>query len=343
MTFPNRMSRRSSFKVMGALGLGVSVPSLLWRPSALQAKTSLQTVSKTLPLMETLVSMTACDPSRMRAEEALEKAFRRVQDLIPVFDRFDADSRLGRLNQTGSLRDVPPQLFEVLETSKYLYHRSTKTFDVTILPLLEEHRDSVIRTGRPPEIRRVQAILASVGFAKIQLDPRTIRFRHSGVRITLDGIAKGYLVDQAAQTLRRAGVHSALIDAGGDIRAVGSKGPGPWRIGLEDPLGRKKRLMAFRLADLAVATSGNYEQYFDPLARHHHIVSKDLGDSPRRIISATATAPTAMLADGLSTMLFLQTPEQGLACIESMPECEALLITRGGRMFPSSGWHRLLA
>ncbi len=343
MTDQQRMTRRSSLKLLGAFGLGAALPNVLLHARLAQAQASRHTVSKTLPLMNTLVTMTVCDPSRPRAEEALEKAFRHIQDLIPIFNRFDPGSRLSRLNQQGVLHDVPPELFQVLETSKYLYHQSKKSFDVTVLPLLEEHRQSVLQTGRPPEVREIKTILQSVGFDKLHLHPRTVRFTHSGMRITLDGIAKGYLVDRAAMVLRRQGVRSALINAGGDIRAIGGKDGAPWRIGLQDPLGRKKELATFKLADRAVATSGNYHNYYDPLAKHHHIISKGLGDSPQRIISATALAPSAMLADGLSTMLFLNTPAQSLRLVESLPESEALIITRGGRIFQSSGWQRTLA
>lgn len=336
------MSRRSSLKYIAGLGLCASAPTVFYGPKPASAVGSPFIVSKTLPLMNTLVTMKVCDPSRQLAEEALEKAFQRLQDLIPVFNRFDPESPVSQLNQNAQLQDVPPQLFQVLQTSKYLYLQSKKSFDVSILPLLEAHQQSVLQTGKPPEIQQIKKTLECVGFEKIKLEPRSICFTRPGMRITLDGIAKGYLVDQAATSLKRQGIHSALINAGGDIRAIGNKGAFPWTIGLEDPLGRKKQLLTFKLSDLAVATSGNYHNYYDPLARHHHIISKGLGDSPQRIISATTLAPSAVLADGLSTLLFLQAPEQSLKLIESLPDAEALIITQGGRLFRSSGWQRHL-
>ena len=343
MSFQHTMNRRSALKLLGALGLGTAAPEFVFNVQAFAAQSSLHTVSKTLPLMKTLVSMTVCDRSRTLAEEALGQAFEHVQALIPVFNRFDAGSHLSRLNRSGILREVPAELFQVLETSKYLFYQSRRSFDVTILPLLEAHQQSVLRTGRPPEHPALQSILQTVGFEKLELHPGTVRFTRPGMRITLDGIAKGYLVDRAAEALRRQGVHSALINAGGDIRAIGDKGGAPWRIGLQDPLDRKRTAATFKLTDTAVATSGNYQNAYDPLARHHHIVSKGLGDAPQGILSVTVLAPSAMLADGLSTMLFLNSPEENLRQVASLPECEALIMTRGGRTHHSSGLQRFLS
>ena len=342
MTIHRTMTRRSTLKLLGAFGLGAAAPEFFLNVQTSGARTSLHTVSKTLPLMKTLVTMTVCDPSRSLAEDALGKAFEHVQALIPVFNRFDAGSHLSRLNRSGILREVPSELFQVLETSKYLYYQSQKSFDVTILPLLEAHRHSVLQTGRPPELPAIKAILQSVGFERMELHPRTVRFTRPGMRITLDGIAKGYLVDRAAEMLRRQGVHSGLINAGGDIRAIGDKAGAPWQIGLQDPLARKQQAATFQLTDMAVATSGNYQNYYDPPARHHHIVSKELGDSPQRVLSVTVLAPSAMLADGLSTMLFLNTPETSLRQVASLPETEALIISQGGRTYQSSGLQRFL-
>lgn len=343
MTAESRMSRRSCLKLIGTLSLGVSAPAIFFEPAQALAGKSLHEISRTLPLMNTLVSITVCDASRHLAEEAQEKGFRVIQDLIPIFDRFDPKSQVSWLNQNKSLTEVPPQLFEVLKTSEKLFYQSGKAFDVTILPLLERQQEQVAGTGKPPDIQETRNTLTYVGFEKIDLDAGTIRFSHPGTRITLDGIAKGYIVDQAASTLENLGVQSALINAGGDIRAIGDKGGVPWTIGLKDPLGRKRTVQRFDLANRAVATSGNYENNFDPLARHHHIISKRLGDSPRRIISASVLANTAMLADGLSTTLFLSEPEHGLRFVESLPDCEALIMTRGGRIFESSGWRQSAA
>ncbi|MCF8104373.1 MAG: FAD:protein FMN transferase [Desulfohalobiaceae bacterium] len=293
--------------------------------------------------MNTLVSITVCDASRDLAEESQEAAFQTMKDLIPIFNRFDPESRISRLNVSGKLNDVPPHFLQVLETSQDLFYQSGKVFDITVLPLLERQQESVAKTGRPPQIQEIQDMRKSLGFEKIKFGPGKIVFAHAGVRITLDGIAKGYIVDQAARTLEKHGVKSALINAGGDIRAIGGKGPVPWQVGLRDPLDRRQHVQIFNLAHMAVATSGNYENYFDPLARHHHIINKDLGDSPRRTISATAVARTAMMADGLSTAMFLAGPKKGLKLIESLPGAEALVMTRGSRIFKSSGWNQFAA
>ena len=100
--------------------------------------------------------------------------------------------------------------------------------------------------------------------------------------ITLDGIAKGLIVDWAAEELTRRGIDHFLINAGGDIRVAGGKGDGaPWRIAIRDPKSSDSYAAVIRLRDGAIATSGNYEVYFDREKLYHHIVSPWNGLSPR--------------------------------------------------------------
>jgi thiamine biosynthesis lipoprotein len=157
--------------------------------------------------------------------------------------------------------------------------------------------------------------------------------------ITLDGIAKGFVVDVMDHVLKEHDLQHFLINAGGDIRSEGLREDGePWRVGVQDP-GKEGRLPdVIPLSGMAVATSGSYEIYFDPERTRHHLVSPSSGSSPQHHRSVSVTAPTALEADALATSVFVMKPEEAVTFIDSIPRCACLIIDGGGRFIPSIRW-----
>jgi thiamine biosynthesis lipoprotein len=157
--------------------------------------------------------------------------------------------------------------------------------------------------------------------------------------ITLDGIAKGYIVDRAAEVLSKNGIKNYLVNAGGDIRTAGVRSDKKaWTIAIQDPKKKRQYPDIVHLGNGAIATSGNYEVYFDREKMFHHIVDPRTGRSPRLTTSVSVRARTAMDADALSTSVFVMTPDGGTRFIDSLSSCECLVIDKKGRMFRSSGW-----
>ena len=339
MNSTHMYDRRRFLQYVGIAGLGMATPFMVTTAQATDC-TKTHQVSQTLPMMNTLVSITVRDQSEQRARTAQQAAFAAARELIPIFDRFQPDSHVSSLNRHGVLKDIPSHLRQVLQTSRDLYQMSQRRFDVTILPLLQAtgHELGQRHTPvTPSDLRQLQAL---VGCDHLHLGSKSVRLGRSGMGITLDGIAKGYIVDQVAATLTAHGITSALINAGGDIRVIGNKGSAPWQVGVQDPTHRHASLATLGLRNAAVATSGSYEQFFDPLARHHHLLSQ-AGHSPRRPVSSTVIAPTAMQADGLATTIFLLPPEEGLTLAAAQPGVQAAVVTRGNRMMTTPGWNRL--
>jgi thiamine biosynthesis lipoprotein len=308
---------------------------------ALPAKASPGNIySKTLPKMNTLATITILDTSREHAEQAYKAAFARMDTLIGIFDRFQPESKLSQLNRHGILKDAPPQLVHVLASCSELYQMSQGCFDITILPLLKATKKSVRGTGRSLSFSERKELEPLIGFQRLEFSQDWIRLQHPGMAVTLDGIAKGYIVDQAVSVLVNHGIQSGLINAGGDIRVIGAKKDGPWKIGIRDPICPNCQSMQIGLSQSAVATSGGYEQFYDPRKRHHHLMTTS-GRSPHRTLSTTVVAQTAMQADGLATALFLLPPEEGLQTARSLPGVQAMIITRGNRIMTTPDWNRL--
>ncbi|MFO8032754.1 MAG: FAD:protein FMN transferase [Desulfohalobiaceae bacterium] len=344
MASKHSLNRRECLRYLGAMGLGAAAPGLFFQPGFAGSKSQLQKTSRTLPLMGTMVSLTIYDPSRDKALQAQEKALQEMQRLIPIFNRFDPQGHLGWLNQHKLLKDVPPELDLVLHQAFRLHQASRNSFDITVLPWLEEYAQSADKSGYPPDPKRTKELQKALGMDKLLLQPGRVSLLHPESKLTLDGIAKGYIVDKAAQLIQEQGISHALIEAGGDIRVVGGKDQAsPWLIGIQDPKGKKDYVQRLALRDMAVATSGDYQRFFSPGRRHHHLLLPGQDSSPARTASCTVTAASAMLADSLSTALFVLPAHQGLELIQGFPQAQAHIIQKGGRSFSSRGWSRLRA
>jgi thiamine biosynthesis lipoprotein len=292
------------------------------------------------PAMGTVVSVSAVGPSADRLEEAIGRACEEMDRLIALFSRFEPASAVSQLNAAGRLEGPPPEVLRVMRRAAEYHAISGGAFDVTVAPLVDLFAD---RFGRDapvaPTPAEVREALERVGLHHVAIERRRIRFARAGVAVTLDGIAKGYIVDGMARALDGRGVTRYLINAGGDIRTRGMKQPGrPWTIAVRDPSGRAAFPDTIHLADGAVATSGSYEACFDDDRAFHHIVSPETGRSPTAVASVSVVAPTAMAADALATAVFVRAPREGIALIDHLSHCACLIIDRDGRHWRSRRW-----
>ena len=308
-------------------------------------------VSQIAPAMGGFVAITALHGSRDLADEAIGRAFEEMHRLIGLLNRFDAASALSCLNDAGRLTGAPPELVEVVGQGLTHYRISGGAFDITVKPIIDLYRDRrTYEPIEPPGAARLKEALELVGPDRMAVGGRDIAFRRAGMGVTLDGIAKGYIVDAIAATLERHGAASYLVNAGGDIRTAGTRGDArPWTVAVRDPEDRAVSWDSeawaghgssdtIQLTDGAVATSGSYETYFDRERLSHHIVHGRTGASPRRAVSVTVTAPTAMQADALATAAFVLGPRAGVRLIDTLPACACLIIDRDGRRIRSRQW-----
>jgi len=297
-------------------------------------------VTSRRPAMGTLVSVTAVGASRDAIEEAVGRAFIEMDRLIALLSRFERSSAVSQLNQQGHLDGVPPEMSRIVASALDCHRASGGAFDVTVQPLVDlfkNHSNGDGSTG--PREDQVAEVLARVGSEYLTASPRSIRFEREGMGVTLDGIAKGYIVDRIAAVLKRYRIKNYLINAGGDIRTAGTKEKSqPWAVAVQDPAKQGRFPDCIRVRDAAVATSGSYERCFDAEGTFHHIVDGETGRSPGRCTSVTVLAPTAMSADALATAAFVMHPRAGISFIDSLPDCECLIIESGGNLLKSKHW-----
>lgn len=342
MTSPSRpvRDRRSFLKACGILGLGAiggGVIQTVYNVAPLRH--GLLRVSQTRLAMGTYVTMTVMHTSRDLAQEAIGRAFEEMDRLVAVFNRHDSITPVSVLNREGALKDPPRELVDLVRRSLYFHRLSHGAFDITVKPLVDMFEriktgPSVVPTGDD-----IRAVLDLVDAEKIEISPAGLRFQRPGMGITLDGIAKGHIVDQAAHVLTAHGVDRHLINAGGDIRTRGTRADNrPWTIAIEDPRKQGNYPDVIQLTTGAVATSGSYEIYFDEEKVFHHLVNPDTGQSPHHHTSVSVMGDSVLQADALSTAVFVLDSVEGLRLINALDRCECLMADEHGHLSRSRGW-----
>lgn len=335
------MNRRSFLRLSGMLGLGVATAGIVpAKAEAVRFDKKMTKVSERRLAMGTFVSMTLIHPSKDQAEEAIGQAFNEIERLSGLLSRFDAATAVAQLNKEGYLKDLPEEVAQVVSRSLYYHRVSGGNFDITVKPVVDLFEERLGGEKKMiPTDKELHEILGLVGSENIELKERTVHFRKPGMGITLDGIAKGFIVDRASEILKKRHVKNHLINAGGDIRAVGSKEENkPWTVAIEDPLKKNNYPDLIHMRDGAIATSGNYEVFFDREKIFHHIVNPKTGLSPLLTTSVSVISNTTIEADALSTSVFIMSPAEGVRFINTLPGCECLIVARDGTLTKSGGW-----
>lgn len=282
--------------------------------------------------MGTLFRIVLYAPDAATAGRASSAAFERIGRLDDIMTDYRPSSELRTLCRQagGPPVRVSNDLFRVLAAAQELARRTDGAFDVTVGPVVRLWRRAR-RQHELPDPERLARARDLVGYDKLRVDPeaRTAQLMKKGMLLDLGGIAKGYAADEALGALRRHGIRSALVAAGGDI-AVSGPPPGKqgWRIGiapLESPSKRPKRYLVLHAA--AVSTSGDVEQHIETGGkRYSHIVDPKTGLGLLGRRSVTVMAPNATTSDSLATAVSVLGPERGLELIKSTPRAAVLFV-----------------
>lgn len=295
-------------------------------------------VSKTKLVMGTYVSVTAIHRVKDQAEEAIALAFEEIYRLNSLLSRHIDVSPISQLNTHGFLNNAPVELVDVVRLSLAYHQLSRGAFDISVLPLLLLY-ESRFSQNKIPTNTEIDERLELVGADDIKVDGRTIRLSKKGMGITTDGIAKGYIVDRASDILRQNGIENHLINAGGDIKTHGhAMKKKPWTIAIQDPSKGGEYPEILKMGSGAVATSGNYEIYFDEAKLFHHIVDPISGRSPLLSKSVTVTAPTVTAADALATSVFVLQPNEGTNLADSHDSFQSLIVDKKDEVIRSKDW-----
>ncbi len=335
------MNRRSFVKFLGRLVASAASAGILSVAShGCMFGKKLYRVSETWMAMGTFVTMTLMHTSKDEAKEVIDRAVEEIDRLTGLMDRFDESTAVARLNREGAIEDAPPEVIEVISRGLYHHQLTRGCFDISVKPVVDlfEERMGHGKEALPTK-KELKEALALVDSHQIEIEGRSVRFKKPGMGITLDGIAKGYAVDKASEMMTALGIENHLINAGGDIRTMGFKeDQRPWAVAIQDPQKGKDYPDVVLMNDGAIATSGDYERFYDRQKRFHHIVNPITGLSPERTSSVSVMGSKTMDVDALATAVLVMGPDQGIRFIDSLPLYESLIITKDGFQLKSKGW-----
>lgn len=291
------------------LALGVGALAVASLPRALRRRDRL--VRRQIPVMGTVAEVAVRHSDERWAQKAIDAAFAELRRVDRTMTRFDARSEIGRLNGAAGRysKTVSDDTAAVLVAALAWAQASDGRFDPCLGRVSELwHVDT---RHAPPSAEELKGAAPGNHYRSLEVDRGGSVARASldrgNVAVDLGGIAKGYGVDLAAQALRDLGVFHALVNVGGDLVALGvDENEEPWRVGVRSPDHLDEVVEVLRVSDRAVATSGDYLQYFRYGGkRYHHLLDPRTGE-PRStgMRSITVEAASCMAADAAATTLF---------------------------------------
>ena len=264
-----------------------------------------------------MINTGALPLSRQRLQVRFDAILNRVN---MEMSNYLPESELSRINNTDSANwlSVSTSLMRVLQAARELSRLTGGAFDVSVGPLVNLWGFGPQQDFTVPEEEQIDTALRLVGYQKLQLDRAASNLKKAaaGMYIDLSAIAKGYGVDEIADYLDGMQLDNHLVEIGGEIRARGVNAKNvPWQIGIEQPVGGQRDVRKIiKLENIAMATSGDYRNYFEHEgARYSHTIDPRSGRPVSHgLASVTVLHPSTMLADAWATGLLVLGPERGL-------------------------------
>jgi thiamine biosynthesis lipoprotein len=291
--------------------------------------------------MGTIVEYTIATEDAAAARKAVESAHRELERVSSLLWEGDSLSAISRVNASDSTA-VGPEVASFLGRSEQYRHDTDGAFDVTIGSVLSLYDFGAVE-ATPPLAEAISARLSSVGKESFNPDVAGVVVKNRpDARVAVGGMAKGYGVDKAVGVLRRLGVEGAVVNAGGDLYCLGSNNGRRWRVGIRDPDDPAAVVQVLHVSDDAVATSGDYQQFFmHEGVRYHHILDPTDGRPARGLRSATVIAATTEMADVLATAAFVLGAERGVQLLEERG-ANGMLIDSSGQRHVTRGLSKYL-
>ena len=262
-------------------------------------------------------------PDDLREAELRQRIEGRLIRVNTLMSTWDSQSQLSRFNAApvNEWFPVDPELLHVVDASLRLHRLTDGAFDVTVGPLVDLWGFGPGADVAPealPDPGAIEAALAGIGSEQVETraDPPALR-RTAPVQLDLSAIAKGHGVDAMAEEIEALGATDYLAEIGGELRARGHNGRGiRWQVGIEvpDPARRGVAREALGLEESAVATSGDYRNFFTvDGVRYSHTIDPATGRPVSHdVASVTVLHESAMWADGWATAMNVLGSERGL-------------------------------
>jgi thiamine biosynthesis lipoprotein len=292
-------------------------------------------VRESRTMMGTVVTISVFDTDK--TDEQIHRAINRAYQEFERIDTLMWDEASGsdirKISENAGSRSatITDETFQVIMEALKLFDKTQEAFDIRVGPLIELWG---FTTDHPavPDSAALGETMELVSGGGIFVAGQSIMLGKAGMELDLSGLAKGYAVEQAAKVLADQGIQSAIVEAGGDLKVLGTRDDKGtrWHIALRHPRQRDAYWGIVDILDGAVATSGDYENYFEQDGkRYHHIMNPKTGYPADECVSVTVWGDHALRCDALATALFILGPEAGMEVLEEyFKDYEALFIVQ---------------
>lgn len=298
-----------------------------------------KTVKRSQILLGTVVEIQVKNNDEQKAEDATNKAFAEIKRIDDLFTTYNQASEVWKINNScDTIISVNPEIYNLIVLCDSVTKISNNCFDVSL--------DNLIKlwgfdSGNPhlPKKESIDSALIKCGWNNMKITGQNKIIKKNNVGLNFGAIAKGYAVDKAMEVIIKSGIDDALVNAGGEIKVIGSE----WIVGIQHPRIENEIIKKVKLKNISVATSGDYEQYFEvDGTRYHHILDPKTGYPAKGLQSVTIINKSNAYADALATAVFVMGKENGMKLIEKLKDTEAMIINSDGKIFYSSGFEKYL-
>lgn len=285
------------------------------------------TVEVTIPLKD--ISIAA-------AKKASAESKAKINDIDKTLSIFDKNSAVSIINNNPSKKvcKVNPDIYLLIRRCREYYVLTQGAFDITVEPLVEAWGFGP-RKKKEINANIIKETLNYVGMDKVVLNDgdKTIHFKDPRVRMDFGAIADGYAADEVVKILKKHGIKSAIINMGGDLYCLGGNPLAKeWSIGIRNPDDKNKIIATLGIKNMAVATSGNYENFYIYGGKEYtHIIDPRTGYTIRNNLrSVTVLADDCTTADALATAIFVLGENRGLELVNKLSGINAILVIKDG-------------
>ena len=283
-------------------------------------------VSKALPLqihrlpfkaMGSACEVVLASHTQNEAESMAKLAIDEVLRIERKYSRYTTDSIIAKINQQagrGALQ-CDDETWALFQFATQLFDKSDGLFDITS-GVLRQAWD--FKKPEVPTSQKLEALLPLVGWQNVVLQDQSIALPLAGMEVDLGGFGKEYAADRAAQVLKEKGVTHGYVNLAGDMRFLGPKPNGePWMIGIQDPRARDQVVATLPITMGGLATSGDYERYFELNGqRYCHVLNPKTGMPVSYWRSVSVTSPATVVSGCTTTMAMLKEAD-GLAFLQA--------------------------
>lgn len=277
-------------------------------------------------------------------EKSLQKAFDKVSEIESLASINKPGTELDKLNENSGINKIKLSdiSYEIIKRAVKYSHLSDGGYDISIGPLVKLWSIG-LPEAKVPTQEEIDKVIKLVNYKNIELNDSTkeVFLKEKGMLLDLGSIAKGYAADAVAKVLSDDGVTKAIVDLGGNIYALGSKGDGEdWNVGIQNPFSDRGDVVGtIHISNKSIVTSGIYERFIEKDGKkYHHILNPKTGyPYDTEIAGVSIIANESTDSDALSTLVFTKGLKEGLRFVENIKNVDAVFVTKKKEVYVTDG------